>query len=126
MAGLVIDQNRPLGRLNSALAPLVNWGLGQKWVRSLMQMVLGVHQERQVLHYQQETFARWWGRRPSRNAGATGKKVALFASCLVNYQATDVGKATVQVLEKTVFTWCCQISPVAGCPPLISVIRPRW
>ena len=29
-----------------------------------------------------------------------GKKVALFASCLVNYQVTDVGKATVQVLEK--------------------------
>jgi Fe-S oxidoreductase len=26
--------------------------------------------------------------------------VALFASCLVNYQATDVGKASVQVLEK--------------------------
>lgn len=89
-----------LGRLNSTLAPLVNWGLGQKWVRSLMQTVLGVHQERQVLHYQQETFARWWGRRSPRNAGATGKKVALFASCLVNYQATDVGKATVQVLEK--------------------------
>ena len=35
------------------------------------------------------------GRKP-----ATGKKVALFAGCLVNYQATDVGKAAVQVLEK--------------------------
>lgn len=89
-----------LGRLNSALAPFVNWGLGQGWVRRLMQTVLGVHQERQVLHYQQETFTRWWGRRPSGTPAATGKKVALFASCLVNYQATDVGKATVQVLEK--------------------------
>lgn len=28
------------------------------------------------------------------------RKVALFASCLVNAQVTDVGKATVQVLEK--------------------------
>jgi Fe-S oxidoreductase len=28
------------------------------------------------------------------------KKVALFSSCLVNYQATDIGKATVQVLER--------------------------
>ena len=28
------------------------------------------------------------------------RKVALFGSCLVNYQATDVGKATIQVLEK--------------------------
>lgn len=89
-----------LGRFNSAIAPLVNWGLGQKWLRRLMQAVMGVHQERQVLHYQQETFARWWGRRSAANNAAAGKKVALFASCLVNYQATDVGKATVQVLEK--------------------------
>jgi Fe-S oxidoreductase len=62
--------------------------------------MMGVHQDRQVLHYQHETFARWWARRSSANKSATGKKVALFASCLVNYQATDVGKATVQVLEK--------------------------
>lgn len=89
-----------LGRINSALAPLVNWGLGQKWLRNLIQTILGVHQERQVLHYQQETFTRWWAKRSSQNNAATGKKVALFASCLVNYQATDVGKATVQVLEK--------------------------
>ena len=37
--------------------------------------------------------------RPPRTA-VPRKKVALFASCLVNYQATDVGKAAVQVLEK--------------------------
>lgn len=65
-----------------------------------MQMVMGVHQDRQVLRYQRETFTRWWAGRSSQNKAATGKKVALFASCLVNYQATDVGKATVQVLEK--------------------------
>lgn len=50
-----------LGRLNSACAPLVNWGLAQGWVRQLMQSLLGVHRERQVLHYQRETFVRWWG-----------------------------------------------------------------
>ena len=35
-----------------------------------------------------------------RSSKTPQKKVALFASCLVNYQASDVGKATVQVLEK--------------------------
>ena len=39
-------------------------------------------------------------RRASAKPSPAGKKVALFASCLVNYQVTDVGKATVQVLEK--------------------------
>jgi len=89
-----------LGRVNSAFAPLVNWGLAQKWFRGLLEILLGVHRDRQVLHYQRETFARWWARRSSASQVPVGKKVALFASCLVNYQVTDVGKATVQVLEK--------------------------
>ncbi|MGC3975053.1 MAG: hypothetical protein QM771_11810 [Nitrospira sp.] len=66
-----------LGRLNSALAPLVNWGLGQKWLRSLMQTMLGVHQEREVLHYQQETFTHWWGRRSSAGYGGYRQKSRL-------------------------------------------------
>lgn len=89
-----------LGRMNSALAPLVNWALGQGWVRGLLQVLLGIHRDRQVLHYRHETLARWWGRRSPVEPLPAGKKVALFASCLVNYQVTDVGKATVQVLEK--------------------------
>jgi Fe-S oxidoreductase len=89
-----------LGRMNSAFAPLINWALGQGWLRGLLQTLLGVHRDRQVLHYQRETFARWWARRSSAGRPVAGKKVALFASCLVNYQVTDVGKATVQVLEK--------------------------
>lgn len=89
-----------LGRMNSAFAPLINWALGQGWLRGFLQTLLGVHRDRQVLHYQRETFARWWARRSSAGRPVAGKKVALFASCLVNYQVTDVGKATVQVLEK--------------------------
>ncbi len=90
-----------LGTLNSTLAGLVNWALRRTWLRLLLQAMLGVHRDRQVLAYQPETFARWWGRRPTAThpKGST-RKVALFASCLVNYQATDIGKATVQVLEK--------------------------
>jgi Fe-S oxidoreductase len=89
-----------MGRLNSALAPLVNRALAWSWFRTIMEKVMGVHRERRVLHYQAETFNRWWSRRtPARPPSGT-RKVALFASCLVNYQATDVGKASVQVLEK--------------------------
>ncbi|MBM4122724.1 MAG: Fe-S oxidoreductase [Nitrospira sp.] len=90
-----------IGRLGSLVAPFVNWMMGIKWLRSLMELVMGVHRDRQVLRFQAETFPRWWAKRarPDKPPGANGK-VALFASCLVNYQATDVGKATVQVLEK--------------------------
>ncbi len=89
-----------LGRLNSRFAPLVNWLLGRTWARRLLQTTLGVHADRRVLRYQTETFDRWWSKRAGGSGVGGTKKVALFAGCLVNYQATDVGKATVQVLAK--------------------------
>ncbi len=89
-----------IGTLSSRLAPIANWALRSPWVRSLLDTLWGIHRDRQVLPFQRETFARWWNTRGKIGVGAGPKKVALFASCLVNYQATDVGKATVQVLEK--------------------------
>lgn len=90
-----------LGRVGSLTAPLTNWLLTQRFVRRIMEAVAGVHRERRVLHFSRETFPRWFSRRAKRTGTASaGRKVALFSSCLVNYQATDIGKATVQVLEK--------------------------
>ena len=90
-----------MGMLGSLTAPLTNRLLQNRLVRRLLDMVAGVHRERQVLHFSPETFPRWFSRR-ARPTGAHApvRKVALFSSCLVNYQATDIGKATVQVLEK--------------------------
>ena len=90
-----------IGTLGSLTAPLTNWLMRSHLVRRLRELMVGVHRDRQVLHFSSETFPRWFARRsrPVRTA-APVKKVALFSSCLVNYQATDIGKATVQVLEK--------------------------
>lgn len=90
-----------IGTLGSLTAPLTNWLLQNRIVRRLVELIAGVHRDRQVLHFTGETFPRWFGRRPApARATVPVKKVALFSSCLVNYQATDIGKATVQVLEK--------------------------
>jgi Fe-S oxidoreductase len=90
-----------IGRLGSATASLTNRLLGSRVVRRVLERVMGIHRDRQLLHFSQETFPRWFGRRTKTAiADPPVRKVALFASCLVNFQATDVGKATVQVLEK--------------------------
>ena len=89
-----------IGTLGSATAPLTNWLLSNRLVRRLGEWI-GVHHDRQVLHFSRETFPRWFSRRvPLGRPGTAGRRVALFSGCLVNYQATDIGKATVQVLEK--------------------------
>ncbi len=90
-----------IGKLGSATASITNSLLGNRFVRRILDRVLGIHQDRQLLPFSRETFPRWFGRRTKTTpADPPVRKVALFASCLVNYQATDVGKATVQVLEK--------------------------
>ena len=90
-----------IGRLGSITAPLTNRLLNNRTVRLLLETLMGVHHERQVLHFSAETFPRWFGRRVAGKGGSpAARKVALFSSCLVNYQATDIGKAAVQVLEK--------------------------
>lgn len=90
-----------IGRLGSATALLTNRLLGNRLVRRLLERVMGIHRDRQLLHFSGETFPHWFGRRAKMaTADPPVRKVALFASCLVNFQATDVGKATVQVLEK--------------------------
>ena len=90
-----------IGRLSTMAAGLTNRLLQLRGVRSLVEAVLGIHRDRRIMAFSTETFTRWFQRRQKpASAHASQKKVALFASCLVNYQASDVGKATVQVLEK--------------------------
>ncbi|MCP9464425.1 MAG: heterodisulfide reductase-related iron-sulfur binding cluster [Nitrospira sp.] len=90
-----------LGKLGGLVSSVTNSLLRTRLVRIIIEMVAGVHRDRQVLHFAHETFPRWFHRRRgSERVGAPVRKVALFSSCLVNYQATDIGKATVQVLEK--------------------------
>ena len=90
-----------IGKLGSLTAPLTNRLLDHRLVRRLLELVAGIHRDRKVLHFSGETFPRWFSRRvPAALSGPPVRKVALFSSCLVNYQATDIGKAAVQVLEK--------------------------
>jgi glycerol-3-phosphate dehydrogenase subunit C len=90
-----------IGKLGSATALITNSVLGNRFVRRILDRVMGIHQDRRLMHFSRETFPHWFGRRAkTTSADPPVRKVALFASCLVNYQVTDVGKATVQVLEK--------------------------
>ena len=95
-----------IGRLGTRVAPLTNWANSTRWVRGLLHRLLGIHRDRQVVTFEAETFPRWLERRQveRRRRGAGGgtptARVALFSSCLVDYHTAEVGRATVEVLEK--------------------------
>src|SRR5580765_8746839 len=90
-----------IGALGSLLAAVANWVMGLRFLRGMIESWVGVHRDREVLRFSRETFFHWWVRRGAAQVPSSApRKVAFFGSCLVNYQAIDIGRAAIQVLEK--------------------------
>ena len=98
-----------IGRLASMVPGLANWALRNRLNRRLMESVTGIDRRKLMPRYHRETFPRWWSRHrpeiePAQSAregleAATPMKVALFSTCLVDYNDPGCGKAAVRVLE---------------------------
>ncbi len=100
IADRVLGHTDLVGRIGSALAPLVNWANHNRLARILLEKGLGIHRDRNLPLYHRQTFESWFRSRPRATEDAKGEKAALFATCSVNYNLPEVGKATVRVLEK--------------------------
>jgi len=107
-----------LGRLGSAMPRLTNWTSQNRAARALMESWLGIHRDRNLPIYRAPSFMNWFAQRPRPQTG--GVRVALFATCSVNYNEPDIGGAAVQVLEKNglvveaVYEACCGMPNLDG------------
>jgi glycerol-3-phosphate dehydrogenase subunit C len=88
-----------LGRLGSATAPLGNWAMGNAAHRAFLQTVVGIHKHRNVPRFQRQTFSRWLTAHPTPAPEPPAGRVALFATCPVEYHDPEIGRATVAVLR---------------------------
>ncbi len=101
------------GKLGTAMPALANWSCRNKFQRMMMEKVLGIHRDKKLPDFADETFEKWLKREgiPAASAEPAGK-VAIFHTCFVNYYNTAPGKALVKVLAKN----NCQIaSPPQNC-----------
>ena len=96
-----------VGKLGSLTAPLSNWMNELGVHRAFMQAVMGIHKLRNLPKFARPTFSSWFKSRertapPVRAGAATApsRKVALFATCSVEYYETATGRAAVRVLER--------------------------
>jgi glycerol-3-phosphate dehydrogenase subunit C len=106
------------GRLAAAAAPVVNWGsdVGNKLTRPVVEKVAGIDRRAALPKFHGRTFAlRAKMSPPSRDTTAPAKKrkVAIFATCFVNYNNPRIGEALLAVLAKNgvetevVYPGCC-------------------
>ncbi|GAB4371688.1 MAG: ferredoxin [Kiloniellaceae bacterium] len=103
----------------AALAPgLVNWAgdTKNKLTRPLMESVAGIAREADLPTFHGKTFALRAKQQPApanAAAPAKGRKVALYATCFVNYNNPKIGEAARAVLAKNgvetevVYPSCC-------------------
>jgi Fe-S oxidoreductase len=92
-----------VGTLSSGpAAPLANKALGTpgSTVRKVVSKVVGIHEERILPPYARTRFSTWFKRHTPRLRGPRQKTVAVFPTCLVEYQDTQVGKDLVGVYER--------------------------
>ena len=89
------------GKVNTAFAPVVNrvvekpGGAGRK----ALEKVAGIASERVLPPYARQRFSTWWRKRTTHPAAQTRGSAILFPTCLVEYQAPQVGKDMVRVFE---------------------------
>ena len=101
----VLASTDGLGRLATPVAPLINALCDSRPVRVLMEKTLGIHRDRLLPRWTDETFMEWWQRRGGATSPGPGlaparDRVALFVTCSVNANSPEIGRAAVAVLEK--------------------------
>ncbi len=91
-----------VGKLNVAAAPLANKALGTPGskVRRLVERTVGIASQRVLPPYARQRFSTWFRRRSAPPVPRPQAKVALFPTCLVEYQGTGVGHDMVKVYER--------------------------
>jgi len=106
------------GRLAGVAPGLVNWAgdTANKLTRPIMESVAGVAREADLPKFHGKTFALRAKQQPAEvndAAPAKGRKVALYATCFVNYNNPKIGEAARAVLAKNgvetevVYPSCC-------------------
>ncbi|MFO0663091.1 MAG: heterodisulfide reductase-related iron-sulfur binding cluster [Polyangiaceae bacterium] len=110
-----------LGKLASGMtAPMANLVSANALLRKVQKKVLGISEEFPLPPFASQPFERWLDKHvPAANAGSEGT-VALFASCLADFNFPDIGASAVQVLEKNGYRVtrppqvCCGIPNLDG------------
>jgi glycerol-3-phosphate dehydrogenase subunit C len=105
-------------KLAAPVAGLANWSTRREnhLTRPILEKVMGIDRDAEIPKYHSRSFvarAKQLAPEINANAPARGRKVAIYATCFVNYNSHGIGEATLQVLArngiapKVVHPTCC-------------------
>jgi glycerol-3-phosphate dehydrogenase subunit C len=116
----ILGRSELLGKLGSPFAPLGNAMFSNKLIRSMTEMVMGIHRDAPFPSFSFETLRGWYKslHQKSSSRVVSDKKVAYYHGCSANYYEPHVGKATIAVLEHNGFEVIMPEQVCCGLPML--------
>lgn len=89
------------GKVATTFSPIVNKVTTMGPLRGLMEKSTGISKDRLLPSFAKVRFTKWFRKHAANRAGRVASRgaVAVFPTCLVEYQNPDIGRATVGVLE---------------------------
>ena len=112
----VMGRTDLMGKAATMAAPLANKAVGAKpgsLVRKAMEKTTGVSSVRLLPPYARQRFTTWFNKRPKVRLSKAQGKVAVFPTCLVEYQAPAVGHDLVKVYERNGIE--CTLADTTAC-----------
>lgn len=88
------------GKVATKFSGIVNKTNDIKPARVMMEAVTGIAKTRMLPKFTNQRFSAWFKKRDANEMVEKRGTVALFPTCLVEYQQPDIGKAMVNVYEK--------------------------
>jgi glycerol-3-phosphate dehydrogenase subunit C len=88
-----------MGEMASKTPSLANWGNSNAATRYLFEKMAGIDRHRLSPRFNAPTFKRWLQKNPPQAPKEPHSKVALFYSCLVNYNDPSIGRALLALLH---------------------------
>jgi glycerol-3-phosphate dehydrogenase subunit C len=125
----IIARTDLVGTVGSRAAPQFNSVLGAKpgaLVRKVVEKATGVSSVRLVPPFSKQRFSTWFKRRPKVRIGKRQGRVALFPTCLVEYQQPSIGHDLVKVYERNGVEVSLADAGCCGAPWLLSGDREHF
>ena len=108
-----------LGKVGSLTPGIANWMCARSFQRRMMETMLGIHRDKILPDFADETFEAWVKRVGLPAAPAEpAAKVAIFHTCFVNYYNPAPGRAAVDVFARNGCAVACPKQNCCGMPAL--------
>lgn len=96
---LIVANTDMMGSVAVPLAPIVNWGLGLKVARTVLDSTIGVSKHAPMPRYASQTFESWFHKNAEAHQRALPRQISYFHGCYANYNYPQLGMDFVKVMN---------------------------